>query len=230
MNTCRVSVPLGCVLVGMAGLLARAANPPEKKPASPADVARLDARLKEVSESFLRETSALIGSYESIGEYDRAKVILESLRKLNPANENVKKRLEEIEQQRLDTAQFAVEIDPGRGWVPVGLVSKDRPLRIRVKGEYRFTATATIGAAGVPDKERAAELVTGMPLGAVLGAIAAPAAEGKPAAKPPRPFLVGAEYERPAEADGILYLKANLPADAKCTGRLEALVSGPTKP
>jgi hypothetical protein len=213
--------------------LAIAADPPaDTKPASPAEVAKLDAKMKDVSESFLRDTTALISSYEDIGEYDRAKILLEALRKLNPGNEAVKKKLADLDRRQLDAAEFAVEIDPGKPWIAVGVVRKDRPLRIRVTGEYRFTASATVGANGMPAKDPASDLVPGMALGAVLGVIA-PAAGGgvpQPGGRPPKPFLVGSEYERPAEADGVLYLKANVPMDAPCTGRLEALVSGATKP
>ena len=212
--------------------LAAAADPPrDTKPASPAEVTKLDAKMKDVSESFLRDTTALIASYESIGEYDRAKVLLEALRKLNPGNDAVKKKLADIDRRQLDAGEFQVEIDPGKSWLAVGVVSKDRPLRIRVTGEYRFTASATVGANGMPAKEPASDLVSGAALGALMGVIAPPVAAGeKPPARPPKPFVVGSEYERPAESDGILYLKANVPADATCTGRLEALVSGATKP
>ena len=230
MGRCGIGGAVAVVVMGAAGLATWAADPADKKPSGPAEVARLDARLKDVSESFLRETTALIGSYESIGEYDRAKFLLEALRKLNPGNEVVKKRLEDIERRQLDAGEFTVEIDPKKGWTPVGLVKKDRPVRIRVKGEYRFTATATVGANGVPVKEGVPDLAPGVPLGAVMGAIVAPAAEGRPPAKPPRPFLVGTGYEQPAEAEGILYLKANLPAESNCTGHLEAVVGGATKP
>jgi hypothetical protein len=213
------------------GLAFAAESTDDTKPASPAEVAKLDAKVKDVSESFLRDTTALISSYESIGEYDRAKVLLEALRKLNPGNEAVKKKLADLDRRQLDAAEFKVEIDPGRTWVAVGVVRKDRPLRIKATGEYRFTAEATVGANGMPAKEPASDLVPGMPLGALLGVIAPPAgaAERQPG-KPPKPFLVGGEFERTAEADGILYLKANVPVDATCTGRLEALVSGATKP
>ena len=216
---------------GMAAEPATADPPADGKPAKPADVAKLDAKMKDVSESFLRDTTTLIASYESIGEYDRAKVLLEALRKLNPGNDAVKKKLADLDRRQLDAAEFKVEIDPGKPWVAVGAVRKDRPLRIRVTGEYRFTASATVGANGVPAKEPASDLVPGVALGALLGVIATPAAAGeRQPGRPPKPFLVGSEYERPAEAEGVLYLKANVPADATCTGRLEALVSGVTKP
>lgn len=232
MPTYRRGLPIGLAAAFVAGCsLAAAADPPaETKPAGPAEVAKLDAKVKDVSESFLRDTTALISSYESIGEYDRAKVLLEALRKLNPGNEAVKKKLADLDRRQLDAAEFAVEIDPGKPWVAVGVVRKDRLVRIRVTGEYRFTASATVGANGLPAKEPASDLVPGVALGAVLGVIAPPASGDKQPGRPPKPFLVGSEYERPAEADGVLYLKANVPVNATCTGRLEALVSGATKP
>lgn len=212
--------------------LATAAEPPAAtRSAGPAEVAKLDAKVKDVSESFLRDTTALIAAYENIGEYDRAKVLLDALRKLNPGNEAVKKKLAELDRRQLDAGQFKVQIEPAKPWVAVGMVRKDQPVRIRVTGEYRFTASATVAANGVPAKDPATDVVPGMALGAVLGVIAPPADVGeRQAGRPPKPFLVGGEFQRPAEADGVLYLKTNLPMDATCTGRLEALVSGATQP
>lgn len=222
---------LVATLIVSCGLAAAAAAEPPAatKSAGPAEVAKLDAKVKDVSESFLRDTTALINAYENIGEYDRAKVLLEALRKLNPGNEAVKKKLAELDHRQLDATEFKVQIDPAKPWVAVGVVRKDQPVRIRVSGEYRFTASATVGANGLPAKDPAADLVPGMALGAVLGVIAPPAGE-RQAGRPPKPFLVGSEVQRSADADGVLYLKANLPPDATCTGRLEALVSGATKP
>ena len=226
-------ISLIMIVVGAAvdGGLATAAEPPERKPANPVDIARLDAKMKDVSKSFMRETTTLIKGYEAIGEFDRARVVLEALRKLDPDNAEVKRKLQELEQRQLDKTQFAVEIDPGKGWVPVGIVTNGAPLRIRVRGEYRFSASASVGADGMPTNDPVKDLAAGMPVGAVLGAIAPPAGDaGRRPEEPPTPFLVGSEFESPAEADGILYLRVNLPADAKCTGRLEALVGGATKP
>ncbi|MEY3358219.1 MAG: hypothetical protein RIR87_1278, partial [Actinomycetota bacterium] len=36
--------------------------------------------------------------------------------------------------------------------------------------------------------------------------------------------------EKPAERDGVLFLKVNVPAQAKCTGRLQITVGGTTAP
>jgi len=40
---------------------------------------------------------------------------------------------------------------------------------------------------------------------------------------------VGAAYDRPADRDGILYMKVNVPPGSKCTGSLKARVSGADK-
>ena len=200
------------------------------KAASPAELARLDARMKEISDSFLRDTKALIADCEAAGDYGRARLLLEALRKLNPANEAVRTKLADLDRRELDAAEFPVKLEPGKSWVAVGTVAKDRPLRIRVTGEYRFTVVATAGAIGLPAKDTVADLVPGIPLGAVMGVIATPAAGERPAPKPPKPFLVGGEHDAPANADGILYLKVNLPSGTTCTGGLEARVGGATQP
>lgn len=216
-----------CVAAGGVAL-AVGADPPERKAASPAEIARLDAKMQDISESFLRETTGLIKAYEAIGQYDRATIMLEALRKLRPDNQEVKRKLEELEQRQLDKSEFALDVEPGKGWVAAGMVAKAQPLRVRVRGEYRFTATAKVGGAGVTGGDAPTDMVPSLPLGAMIGAIVPPAG-GKPG-KPPRPFLVGIEFERDAESDGMLFLKANLPADVKCTGTMTALVSGPIKP
>ena len=52
----------------------------------------------------------------------------------------------------------------------------------------------------------------------------------KSSEKPPKPFVVGTSFEKPAERDGVLYLKVNVPAQAKCTGRLQVKVGGTVTP
>ena len=48
--------------------------------------------------------------------------------------------------------------------------------------------------------------------------------------KPPRPFAVGASFDKPADRDGILHLKVNVPPGARCTGSLKVKISGPERP
>lgn len=205
----------------------RSANAPELK--------RLDAKVEEVRESFLRDTTKLILSFEDAGQYDRAKMLLESLQKLDPKNQVVNSKIAELNKQILDASEFEVDIDPGKSWEPVGLVAKGKPLRILVSGDYKLLTSITATADGAPSDNPAEDMIPHVPFGAVMAVITNPAAAGGPNGNAsnspkPKPFTVGSKYERPADQDGLLYLKVNVPPGAKCTGRLEAKISGATKP
>lgn len=205
------------------------------KPANPPELKRLDAKVEEVRESFLRDTTKLIKSFEDVGQFERAKMLLEALQKLDPKNEPVKNKLAELNRQILDANEFEFEIDPGQSWQPVGMVVKGKPLRILVSGDYKLLTSITATADGAPSGNPAEDLIPHVPFGAVMAVIANPAAANGPDGnrqnnQKPRPFTVGSAYERPADQDGLLYLKVNVPPGAKCTGSLEAKISGATKP
>lgn len=200
------------------------------KKTNPLEVKRLDARLDEVRESFLRDTTTLILSYENLGQYERAKTLLESLQKLDPRNEPIRAKLGELNAKIIDINEFETEIDTDATWQPIGVVTKDRMLRIRVTGDYNMTISQTsLGPEGLPTATLQ-DLAANIPLGAVMGVIMpAGSVGGNQNDKPPRPFAVGTGFEKPAERDGILHLKVNVPPDARCTGTLKVKVSGPDR-
>jgi hypothetical protein len=239
MNVRRIVFAAVCLAMAVGMAEGRAQAPASKagprgkaKPGNPQDLKRLDARLDEVRDEFLRETTTLITSYESLGQYDRARMLLESLQRLDPRNEPIKAKLGELTEKILESTEVPVELVPGAAWLPAGPVTKDRPIRIRVAGDYRMMLTTELGpegaVAGPGD-----DFVTSVPLGAVMGVIAPPGSAGQPGSqgdRPPRPFAVGESYEKPADRDGVLFLRVNVPPGAKCTGRLTARVSGPERP
>jgi hypothetical protein len=202
--------------------------------ANPLEVKRLDAKLEEVRESFLRDTTNLILSYDRMGQYERAKTVLESLQKLDPRNEAVKTKLAELNEKIIESNEFKFDIEPGGRWQPVGTVTKDRAIRIQVAGDYKLSLELASGPDGVPTDDPAEDLVAHVPMGAVTGVIAPAGAAGKPGSgsqndKPPRPFNVGSSYEKPADRDGMLYLKVNVPPGTRCVGKLTAKISGPER-
>ena len=208
----------------------QAAAKARQRPANPPELKRLETRMEEVRESFLRDTNQLIKQFEDIGQYERAKVLLDALAKLDPQNEQVKTRLAEVNDQILDADEFEVNLALGRVWQPVGRVERGRPLRIRVSGEYRIVANLEAGPEGAPSDDPAEDLIPHVPFGAVMAVIADADASKRSGDKQPRPFAVGSSYEKPADRDGVLFLKVNVPPGAKCTGKLTALVSGAAKP
>jgi len=128
-----------------AALADQAAAKARQRPANPPELKRLETRTEEVRESFLRDTNQLIKQFEDIGQYERAKVLLDALAKLDPQNEQVKTRLAEINDRILDADEFEVNLALGSAWQPVGRVERGRPLRIRVSGEYRIVANLGAG-------------------------------------------------------------------------------------
>lgn len=228
---CLMAAGLACPVAAQ-GPASKAAKPGVKP--NPLEVKRLDAKLEEVRESFLRDTTNLILSYDRMGQYDRAKTVLESLQKLDPRNEAVRSKLAELNEKILEANEFKIDIEPGSGWQPVGTVTKDRTIRIQVVGDYRLSLELESGPEGVPTDNPAEDLVAHVPMGAVTGVIAPAGAAGKPGSgsqtdKPPRPFAVGSSYEKPADRDGVLYLKVNVPPGTRCVGKLAAKISGPER-
>lgn len=202
---------------------------PRGKPLSSLELKRLDTKMEEVRESFLRETTTLIKSYEDAGQLERAKTLLEALFKLDPLNEPVKNKLSSLQERIFDSHEFDIDLDTAKAWQPLGTVTKDRPLRIVVSGEYKFSTSLSTGPNGFPTENPAEDLIPGVPLGSVIAVIAAP---GAPATKDkgPKPFSVGKDYQKPAERDGVLYLKVNAPPGSKCTGKLQVKISGAIPP
>ena len=201
------------------------------KKVNPLDVKRLDAKLDEVRDSFLRDPTNLILSYENLGQYERAKTLLESLQKLDPRNEPIKAKLGELNAKIIESNEFEVDLDTDESWQPIGAVTKDRTLRIRVSGDYNLTFSKnSVGPEGLPTANPAEDLVANVPLAAVMGVTTPAGAAGGQSDKPPRPFTVGDSFEKPAERDGILHLKVNVPPGTRCTGTLKVKVSGPDRP
>lgn len=199
------------------------------KPSAPAaDVKRLDTQMEKVRETFLRETNQLIDSYEEVGQYERARFLLDALHKLDPANDTIRSRLDKLAEQILDSSSYELDIDPGKSWQPVGRLVKDQPFRIAVSGESKFTITASAGPAGMSESNPAEDLVPGVPLGAVMGVVAPPGGGRGGGEKQPKPFAVGAKVERQADRDGVLYLKVNVPPGTKVTGKFTVAVGGAT--
>lgn len=205
-----------------------AAGKPRSKPAPPAaDVKRLDAQMEKVRGEFLRETNELIDAYEEAGQFERARFLLDALHKLDPTNEALRTRIDKLAEQILESTAFEIDIDAAKPWQPVGRLAKDQAFRIAVSGESKFVINGSAGPAGLSEANPAEDLVSGVPLGAVMGVVAPPGG-GRGGDKPPKPFVVGASTERRAERDGVLYLKVNVPPGSKVTGKFTAEISGVT--
>lgn len=223
-----VAVACGGTVALLSEARAQSAARPKPRPVSTAEIKRLDARMETLRESFFRDTSALIKGYEEAGQPERAKVLLEALGRLDPKNDLIRQKLSDLQNAILDGQEFEIELDPAKPWQPLGSVAKDQVLRIRVSGEYTCKVDFTASPDGIPSGNPAEDVVGHVPLGAVMAVIASGVAEKDN--KPPKPFAIGKEFERPAGAEGMIFLKVNLPPKSECTGKLTVLVSGVTRP
>ena len=203
------------------------------KTVSPNEMKKLDVRMDDVQKSFIKDTASLIRDFEEAGQPERAKLLLEVLLKLDPKNDSIRKKIDDLNDKILDQSEFEYELDVSKPWVQVGVVTGGKLARITAEGDYKFDAAGKLTADGVPAQDPANDMITGVPMGTLMGVVM-PAnpqpnrtANGNPN-KPP-PFAVKTEYEWTPKQDGVLLLKLNFPAGTKCTGKLKLKVSGMLK-
>ncbi|NCA12113.1 hypothetical protein EBR56_09980, partial [bacterium] len=94
------------------------------RPGNPPELKRLEAKAEEIRESFLRDTNQLIKQFEDVGQFEKAKVLVDALAKLDPLNEPVKTKLDELSTKILDAGEFELALNPGKSWQPVGTVER----------------------------------------------------------------------------------------------------------
>jgi hypothetical protein len=81
-----------------------------------------------------------------------------------------------------------------------------------------------LGPKGYEQRDVTKDLISGIPTGALVGMIAP--ATRKRNQPNPKPFMIGDAKELKPNATGILFLKVNVPPQAKCTGKLKVKLSG----
>jgi hypothetical protein len=200
-----------------------AAKPKPKGKAT--GVRQLDVRVQEMQERIVKDAADIAKGYEDAGEYDRAKWMLEVLEKLDPKIPGLQAKLDQLKEKSLDSSEFEYEMDVGKGWTPaIGMVFKDRVTRIEASGDYTFTATLPVTADGLPTSDTGADLIGGVPLGALIGVIVNP--ENK---KPGKPFEIKAKREWTPRETGYLQLKVNVPNGHKSSGKLTIKLGGVAK-
>lgn len=181
----------------------------------------LDAKASQVLETFVKDSLTVALEYEQAGEPERAKHFLEAVLKIHPDAEALKERLKALDEQLLSANELHVEIEPGKGWgSPVAQVAKGKKIRIQASGTYRLVVTATLGPDGLPTGDPVkGEMAEGITCGALMGVVMAKD-------KPGKPFAIESGREYAPEQDGLLFLRLNTPPGSKCTGRVQAKLSG----
>ena len=209
---------------------------PKIKAVAPGEVKKLDIRMEDVVKSFQKDTASLIRDCEEAGQPERAKLLLEVLLKLDPKNDQLQKKIDDLNEKILSHSEFDFDLDVSKSWVQVGVVTGGKPARITAEGDYKFDASGKLSADGVPSQDPANDMVAGIPMGSLMGVVMPanpqpnqpnqPNRNNNPNANRPPPFAVKSEHEWTPKQDGILLLKVNFPPGTKCTGKLKLKVSG----
>ena len=219
----RWSIAAGAMLIVLSAAslhLADAQSKSKSRSKSGGSVKALDARVEKLESTMLREILDVSRLYEDAGQFDRAKSLLEVLEKLNPDLPGLKEQLDKLKDKSFDANEVEFTLDTSRGWTPVGAaVTKGQPVRVEVKGDYKFSLTATITADGFPSADPTTDYIEGIPCGALMGMVSV---NGKPG----KPVALKAENEWTPGEDGLLFLKVNAPAGHKCSGKLNIKLSG----
>lgn len=231
----RQSTVFLCVVVGMCGgwaVAAQAQGNRQRDDDAP-DVRQLDLQAQQLEQEFLQNLVELATGYEEAGELEKAKETFRTVLTLDPENEQVQARIEELDNRVFEENQTTVDVDVTEGWVNTGiLVTKDRPIRIEAQGSYRFIVNDELGPTGFPTGDPSTQIIDGIPAGTLMGVVfptSRPQGQGGEVEQP-RPFLIGASREYTPADDGILYLRVNLPAGHRCVGKLVAAFSGNIAP
>jgi hypothetical protein len=190
---------------------------------SPSDK-QLELRIEKAEELLVEELSEVALELYRKGSRERSLEVLQKLKRMKSDLPGLQEKIDEIQEELLSDNEMEMEFDVSKGWgTPLARVTKGKPFRINVKGEYRMTLSATVPLTGLPTKDAAQDHSAEAPFGALMGVIVT---DGKPG----KPFPVNESIETTPGKDGELFIRVNVPAAARCMGRLDVKLSGYVQP
>ncbi|MCA8992963.1 MAG: hypothetical protein KDA69_16865 [Planctomycetaceae bacterium] len=220
----------GRTIVGVALVVAITTAVLGQSPKKPnaATTRQLDLEAQKAEADYLKSLSDLAQSYEESGDKAKTEAMLKAILKIRPDAEPVKAKLKELEEAVFVDQQEVVDLDTGKGWITTGVyVAKGERVRIEAIGSYKLIVNDELGPEGYRSEDgKGADFFDGAPTGSLIGVIVPPG--GQPGKKKdgPQPFLIGSKKELDPQAAGLLVMRVNAPANAKCVGKLKVRLSG----
>jgi len=182
----------------------------------------IDIKFNTMQADFLRETEKLANDYYEAGHFDKAKALLKTVLALDPKRAGVDAKIKFIDEKVLSAHETDFDLDADGTWHATKIVlTKDEPVRLSVKGTYRLMLTMMTGPKGLPASDPKIDMVSGIPLGAVMGIIVTGDKD-----KRGNPFDIGEGDQITPKESGLLYLRVNCPPENKNTGKLKISMSG----
>jgi hypothetical protein len=188
------------------------------------ELKKIDVKAKTVENEFVREAFGLATEYEKAGDLERAIEYLEAMLKINPELDGAKQKIDDLKDEILSANDFDIDLQASPAWgSPVAYVRSGKPFRVRSAGTYKFTLSESVGPEGFPVGDLQKHMIADVAAGKLVGVVINPNSKDK---KPGEPFAVGEEREVNPEESGYLFLKVNLPTEARCSGTLQVRLSG----
>lgn len=204
------------------------ARPGGKSKSTAAAIQELDSRKEKLQEQFLEDAYELAKGYRENNQPEKAKSIFEILIKVDPTLTRVSDTLKELDEQIMKSNDFDITYDVGKSGGPMILVTKDKPFRVLVEGDFKVSLNLSgIKADGIrPGAELKHELIAGIPFGGLMGVVGK---DGQFDPDKDKPFYIGDKNDITPKESGVLAMKLNLPNACKATGRLKLKISGSAK-
>ena len=181
---------------------------------------QLEIRMTKAEEVLLKEYMEVAKEYLKKGDQEEALTVLKRVEHINPKMDGLKQEMDRIGEELMQENEAKVELDVSKGWGnPVCEVTEGKTFRLAATGEYKLIYSTTIPLTGLPTKDPALDHVSVGPFGALIGVVVT---DGKPG----DPFVVNAGLEHTPKKSGLLFLRVNVPAAAKCTGDIKLQLSG----
>lgn len=181
---------------------------------------QLEIRMTKAEEGLLKEYMEVAKEYLKKGDQEEALTVLKRVEHINPKMDGLKQEMDRISEELMQENEAKVELDVSKGWGnPVCEVTEGKTFRLAATGEYKLIYSTTIPLTGLPTKDPALDHVSVGPFGALIGVVVT---DGKPG----DPFVVNAGLEHTPKKSGLLFLRVNVPAAAKCTGDIKLQLSG----
>ncbi len=213
----------GAVLAAVACIAAVSAQSARERRDQPTDKQLLQ-RADKAQETLLKELAEVAGEFQKQGLREQSLAILERIEKIDPQAPGVRERIELLRSELITQNGMMVEVDTSRGWGnALAEVEAGKTIRITAAGDYRLNLTATVPLTGLPTADPGRDHVKEAPFGALIGLIVS---EGQPGT----PFPVNASLDMVPKKGGVLFLRANVPLSAKCTGTIKVQLSGGVRP
>jgi len=200
----------------------------------------LDTQADKAKGEYLKSLTVLAKDYEEAGLTEKTREMLQAILAVNPEDASTKKKLKDMDEAIFQKNDFELKFDTSRPWQNAGvLLAKDQPIRITAEGDYKVFVNETLGPDGYANDDPTKDLVSGIPMGALIGAMNPPGAGGGGNSggnrqqrnnEEVKPFNIGKSLEFTPKGDGPIFFKVNVPPGSKATGVIRITIRGNFKP